>query len=287
MTLALFLSTPSARRATTSPAAITPARANFYPRPPRGGRRYALSKPEVLKTISIHALREEGDRCNNFRKVVASLISIHALREEGDADAAIKSLGFQDFYPRPPRGGRRRIHPCGPAMCRFLSTPSARRATIPAPSSSMREKDFYPRPPRGGRRYPIEIVEDATLFLSTPSARRATGGVVCVLIAIEFLSTPSARRATRPAAKRRWICTNFYPRPPRGGRPSVLGTIVGWVSFLSTPSARRATRRGMRRGSPDLHFYPRPPRGGRPRRASHDDIPRAISIHALREEGDT
>ena len=33
-------------------------------------------------------------------------------------------------------------------------------------------------------------------------------------------------------------------------------------------------------------FYPRPPRGGRPGVKLPDNIPMAISIHALREEGD-
>ena len=34
---------------------------NFYPRPPRGGRRSSIGRASVSKTISIHALREEGD----------------------------------------------------------------------------------------------------------------------------------------------------------------------------------------------------------------------------------
>ncbi len=34
-------------------------------------------------------------------------------------------------------------------------------------------------------------------------------------------------------------------------------------------------------------FYPRPPRGGRHRRCSQILQPDIISIHALREEGDT
>ena len=56
------------------------------------------------------------------------------------------------FYPRPPRGGRRERIIFAPAIDRFLSTPSARRATQ---SQTM-----------NGR--------VSTLFLSTPSARRAT-----------------------------------------------------------------------------------------------------------------
>ena len=35
------------------------------------------------------------------------MISIHALREEGDQDNIVNMYGSLDFYPRPPRGGRR------------------------------------------------------------------------------------------------------------------------------------------------------------------------------------
>ena len=34
-------------------------------------------------------------------------ISIHALREEGDRDAPPREACAPNFYPRPPRGGRR------------------------------------------------------------------------------------------------------------------------------------------------------------------------------------
>ena len=82
---------------------------NFYPRPPRGGRREENKYTDEDKEISIHALREEGDQravtdlraANLFlstpsarRATVAGLlvdytirISIHALREEGDLPA--------------------------------------------------------------------------------------------------------------------------------------------------------------------------------------------------------
>ena len=49
-----FLSTPSARRATFQMSYSSARLTYFYPRPPRGGRPAA--------TISIHALREEGDQ---------------------------------------------------------------------------------------------------------------------------------------------------------------------------------------------------------------------------------
>ena len=148
------------------------------------------------------------------------VISIHALREEGDGLRWGGLPCFPHFYPRPPRGGR--LNGFGKLRNRFLflSTPSARRATC--------------RCCAGCSRSGISI-----------HALREEGdvcGVVCVLIAVKFLSTPSARRATRSGQPLRRLpaisihalreegdptsapferCrTNFYPRPPRGGRHS-------------------------------------------------------------------
>ena len=170
-----FLSTPSARRATTSAvrcslmnwisihalreegdsALWTSARAryDFYPRPPRGGRLECIGPRHGAKKISIHALREEGDG-----------------HRQGSG------AGAGHFYPRPPRGGRRSSPPPGHRWSRY----------------------FYPRPPRGGRQGYKLILEVTIIFLSTPSARRATSLWETYLFAVvEFLSTPSARRATR------------------------------------------------------------------------------------------
>ena len=57
-----------------------------------------------------------------------------------------------------------------------------------------------------------------------------------------FLSTPSARRATNSGTMLRTMLCDFYPRPPRGGRPLAVGVVVAAL----------------------YNFYPRPPRGGRP-----------------------
>ena len=57
---------------------------------------------------------------------------------------------------------------------------------------------------------------------------------------------------------------DFYPRPPRGGRRSYGSPQKSLHPFLSTPSARRATYRRVPHGHPTQDFYPRPPRGGRP-----------------------
>ena len=103
--------------------------------------------------------------------------------------------------------------------------------------------------------------------------------------------------------------TDFYPRPPRGGRPSKAHHNTITSEFLSTPSARRATdKRGLTQravaisihalreegdrsrpwcGSGRSYFYPRPPRGGRRINPSQHEAISIISIHALREEGDS
>ena len=59
--IAEFLSTPSARRATSVTWNPIHQPTDFYPRPPRGGRRDRFIATGVRWAISIHALREEGD----------------------------------------------------------------------------------------------------------------------------------------------------------------------------------------------------------------------------------
>ena len=192
-------------------------------------------------------------------------ISIHALREEGDGRCSAAAGHPPDFYPRPPRGGRPKLLTGGVDVQEFLSTPSARRATY-------------------------EDRLDMTItcqFLSTPSARRATG-LPCRVHRRGSISIHALREegdAAHSAGSRR--STNFYPRPPRGGRPPDQPYVPQAGQFLSTPSARRATGGMTWQTSLQANFYPRPPRGGR--RGSSRRTPcmqLSISIHALREEGD-
>ena len=130
----------------------------FYPRPPRGGRRYQLfhsfafdgflSTPSArratrdvrgvadLQQISIHALREEGDQWRTVALATGE-ISIHALREEGDSSQCRFLRQSAYFYPRPPRGGRRcTAQMIDRELVEFLSTPSARRATCLKPAAA-------------------------------------------------------------------------------------------------------------------------------------------------------
>ena len=139
----LFLSTPSARRATIIQLLPVVILSNFYPRPPRGGRPYHPDGPVGYQAISIHALREEGDRlmdycfyelkkflstpsarrATHFQRLanLFNFISIHALREEGDGRL---SWGTGTAW-------------------RFLSTPSARRATAKTETKSLFSNKLY------------------------------------------------------------------------------------------------------------------------------------------------
>ena len=168
---------------------------------------------------------------------------------------------------------------------RFLSTPSARRATgRPGCGHQIRRISIHALREEGDINIPagsyaagisihalreegdtaaITTADSSATFLSTPSARRATpqqpvnpyGGM-------DFYPRPP--RGGRLHFLRRYrLWANFYPRPPRGGRRPQLFRRGPLAVFLSTPSARRATLRA---------------------RLERQHLP--ISIHALREEGD-
>ena len=92
--------------------------------------------------ISIHALREEGDE-KDARGGTRYRISIHALREEGDAYEPDRQRPRADFYPRPPRGGRRMDGADRHRNEEFLSTPSARRATAKTETKSLFSNKLY------------------------------------------------------------------------------------------------------------------------------------------------
>ena len=146
---------------------------------------------------------------------------------------------------------------------KFLSTPSARRATVllrpasqtspisihalreegdqRAAQASRRSGHFYPRPPRGGRHKLNYAHAHVNAFLSTPSARRATY-LDEVLPGDTHISIHALREE---------------------GDQCSHNSRFGTKKFLSTPSARRATV-----DTPAI------------------DGNEIISIHALREEGD-
>ena len=258
---------------------------DFYPRPPRGGRRLIRLFSFIIFSISIPALREEGDFTFGGGDVTLC-ISIPALREEGDV-IPLKFCGLVEISIPALREEGDRV---GFTYChlpqKFLSPPSARRATALYPLVPSSYWYFYPRPPRGGRRAcrsccccspDISIpalreegdFDQAStkssdyLFLSPPSARRATEGRWSVCphpgISIPALREEGDRRGTGERAGR-----NIFLSPPSARRATAAaGHLDSVEGFLSPPSARRAT---------EFTFV--------------YDPAMVISIPALREEGD-
>ena len=153
-----FLPTPSARRATQTGCHA-------------GRPRRFLPTPSARRATAVHS------RCLHHRR---------------------------NFYPRPPRGGRRlSLRRAGRADCRFLPTPSARRATTMAALLPLSTTDFYPRPPRGGRRPTLTKVLASTAYFYPRPPRGGRRHV----------------RTGRPVPR------DFYPRPPRGGRQQMCHKI--------------------------------------------------------------
>ena len=104
--------------------------ANFYPRPPGGGRHYLADTVYERGQISIHALRVEGD-CLPMRVLQGLLYFYPRPPGGGRLNYIVVVVSYSMyFYPRPPGGGRHRG---------YLTL----RTSITS--------DFYPRPPGGGR----------------------------------------------------------------------------------------------------------------------------------------
>ncbi len=216
--LPIFLSTPSARRAT------------HHPRLRSGGQK-----------ISIHALREEGDQnsialiesgkrflstpsarratLTLYHADVLRLISIHALREEGDFLHFPHGMVHCDFYPRPPRGGRR----------------------LPARSRVSEIWHFYPRPPRGGRPAPPQTHHHSSDFYPRPPRGGRHSKCVECDLRVYFYPRPP-RGGRRKHGNPLWPCHRISIHALREeGDPKGNGHGLLPKRFLSTPSARRAT----------------------------------------------
>ena len=146
------------------------------------------------------------------------IISIHARREEGDALLLYSSN----------------------SLVRFLSTPSARRATAKGTKAQL-----------------------VGLFLSTPSARRATYYSLFSYndknISIHALREEGDKK-TRQRSRAK---SNFYPRPPRGGRHPRLLPVLPCPVISIHALREEGDTSTLWSSSCSRYFYPRPPRGGR------------------------
>ena len=192
-------------------------------------------------------------------------VSIHVLREEDDEVTGSNPVISSNFYPRPPRGGRR-----GGAGHQHGAVQISIHVLREEDDGNLRCRwrgclDFYPRPPRGGR--PVGLVN--TLYLRP--------------ISIHVLREEDDLSPGAPAGGRG---PDFYPRPPRGGRPNKPTPAASHRYFYPRPprGGRRPPGRTSMRALP--YFYPRPPRGGRLHVGWPDRLHQGISIHVLREEDD-
>ena len=192
--------------------------------------------------ISIHALREEGDTQLTLLEQTTGIISIHALREEGDQSCASgTAYAKNDFYPRPPRGGRLAPRVFKPRAVSISIHALREEGDDGANPEENQQWHFYPRPPRGGRPS-AEAGATVQKGISIHALREEGDAQRWTKrsLVIRFLSTPSARRATLPGGDQIWpgeisihalreegddyfapssgLQGHFYPRPPRGGR---------------------------------------------------------------------
>ena len=194
----VFLSTPSARRATVKLLRRLFPQATF------------LSTPSARRATSV--VGKFGN---------ASIISIHALREEGDKQIDSVAKQCKDFYPRPPRGGRP-IWGYHGIILISISIHALREEGDTIWGTHLQVfSDFYPRPPRGGRPG-LSQEQEGYQRISIHALREEGDSLVWALRfrPLQFLSTPSARRATSVVFLMRQNHFDFYPRPPRGGRLS-------------------------------------------------------------------
>ena len=123
--------------------------------------------------------------------------------------------------------------------------------------------DFNPRPPRGGRRIALGLTQ-AQLAISIHALREEGD---CIMLYFPYQ------------------LSDFNPRPPRGGR---LGHLLKGYSaqpFQSTPSVRRATVVLFLPHFISI-FQSTPSVRRVTASATEFSFSFAISIHALREEGD-
>ena len=194
----LFLSTPSARRATTFCSRPERPPGYFYPRPLRGGRHLAGDDTTVLvQFLSTPSARRATALALDGREILH--ISIHALCEEGDLALYELLKLLSNFYPRPLRGGRRTSGTTPTAGYYFYPRP-LRGGRHQGHGHHHQPEDFYPRPLRGGRRV-------------CASGKMEHWGIsihaLCEEGDILLPPTPGTQ-------------FDFYPRPLRGGRHMVL-----------------------------------------------------------------
>ena len=193
---------------------------HFYPRPPGGGRLKLVEYNVIDVTISIHALRVEGDTKNPLLVLWDDLFLSTPSGWRATAGPLYHAARRVDFYPRPPGGGRQRedkivrlaqqisIHAlrvegdycpeCAPLMAQKISI-HALRVEGDSSALSIRAEDLRISIHAlrvEGDHLPLSFLHTVLYFYPRPPGWRATtvGRIACAFE--QFLSTPSGWRAT-------------------------------------------------------------------------------------------
>ena len=250
----------------------------FLSTPPSRVATHRPLDPQLAHQVSIHATLAGGDLAI-FANILLTTVSIHATLAGGDITTISPLTKTHGFYPRHPRGWR----PTG-LDSRLLRERVSIHATLAGGDSlamccSSCPRQFLSTPPSRVATVMIVYQSFQQLFLSTPTAT-LTGARGW------FLSTPPSRVATvlvRFFLRRCRVSIHatlaggdekqrsfhlrrnrFYPRHPRGWRPSGAIVSTSQKLFLSTPPSRVATFYFYAANSAFPRFYPRHPRGWRP-----------------------
>ena len=119
---------PRGWRRRLAPPAMQPYRC-FYPRHPRGWRRQDGQGGGYVGYVSIHATLVGGDYTTMSSLKQPIFVSIHATLVGGDRQGRPQLPPPDCFYPRHPRGWRRKNPAIPIPQTKFLSTPPSWVAT--------------------------------------------------------------------------------------------------------------------------------------------------------------
>ena len=190
---------------------------HFYPRSPRGERRMIGCVTSGLMRF-LSTLPARGATRRGQRRGPKLQISIHAPREGSDGGRVVPVGRGKNFYPRSPRGERRKVATQKFSRITFLSTLPARGATWQSQFADTVSESISIHAPREGS--DRDDVHTASLSddISIHAPREGSDSL----------------RRWKPRCWR-----YFYPRSPRGER---LGELAGGTA--GCPISIHAPREG-------------------------------------------
>ena len=257
-----FLSTLPARGATRDTAKQLGVSQFLSTLPARGATALGLNFGPCFRQF-LSTLPARGATGRRAGLLPAPPISIHAPREGSDGCSRLLLPRPTDFYPRSPRGERPGRPPSAPGCRRFLSTLPARGATEHLHRWDTWNPFLSTLPARGATVRRMHGSTESRRFLSTLPARGATDDGMslrrpaCISIHAPREGSDSpvtvgasvlgiSIHAPREGSDQGAVCighprADFYPRSPRGERPSFASRFCTFWLFLSTLPARGAT----------------------------------------------